>query len=61
MIEIPAGPFTMGSDTGEADEVPAHEVDLPAFEIDQFEVTNADFAQFVEATGYQLERCRGLL
>jgi iron(II)-dependent oxidoreductase len=55
MIEIPAGPFTMGSDTGEADEAPAHEVDLPAFEIDQFEVTNADFAQFVEATGYQTD------
>jgi len=55
MIEIPAGPFTMGSDTGEADETPTHEVDLPAFEIDQFEVTNADFAQFVEATGYQTD------
>ncbi len=55
MIEIPAGPFTMGSDTGDPDEAPAHEVDLPAFEIDRFEVTNADFAQFVEATGYQTD------
>lgn len=55
MIEVPAGPFTMGSDTGEGDETPAHEVDLPAFEIDKFEVTNADFAQFVEATGYQTD------
>jgi formylglycine-generating enzyme required for sulfatase activity len=55
MIEIPAGPFTMGSDTGESDEAPAHEVDLSAFEIDRFEVTNADFAQFVEATGYQTD------
>ena len=55
MIEIPAGPFTMGSDTGDPDEAPVHEVDLPAFEIDQFEVTNADFAQFVEATGYQTD------
>jgi formylglycine-generating enzyme required for sulfatase activity len=55
MIEIPAGPFTMGSDTGEPDEAPAHEVDLSAFEIDRFEVTNADFAQFVEATGYQTD------
>ncbi len=53
MIEISAGPFTMGSNGGEGDEAPAHEVELPAFEIDQFEVTNADFAQFVEATGYQ--------
>jgi formylglycine-generating enzyme required for sulfatase activity len=55
MIEIPAGPFTMGSDTGEGDEAPAHEVDLPAFEMDKFEVTNADFGQFVEATGYQTD------
>jgi ribose/xylose/arabinose/galactoside ABC-type transport system permease subunit/formylglycine-generating enzyme required for sulfatase activity len=55
MIEIPAGPFTMGSDTGAEDEAPAHEVDLPVFEIDKFEVTNADFAQFVKATGYQTD------
>jgi formylglycine-generating enzyme required for sulfatase activity len=55
MIEIPAGPFAMGSDAGDPDEAPAHEVDLPAFEIDKFEVTNADFAQFVEATGYQTD------
>ena len=55
MIEIPAGPFTMGSDAGDPDGAPVHEVDLPAFEIDQFEVTNADFAQFVEATGYQTD------
>jgi formylglycine-generating enzyme required for sulfatase activity len=54
-IEIPAGPFTMGSDTGEGDEAPAHQVDSPAFEIDQFEVTNADFARFVEAMGYQTD------
>jgi ribose transport system permease protein len=55
MVEIPAGPFTMGSDTGAEDEAPAHEVDVPAFEIDRFEVINADFAQFVAATGYQTD------
>jgi formylglycine-generating enzyme required for sulfatase activity len=55
MVEIPAGPFTMGNDAGADDEAPAHEVDLPAFEIDKFEVTNADFAQFVEATGHQTD------
>jgi formylglycine-generating enzyme required for sulfatase activity len=52
MIEIPAGPFTMGSDTGKEDEAPAQTVEVPAFEIDKFEVTNADFAKFVEVTGY---------
>jgi len=53
MVEIPAGPFTMGTDSGEPNEAPAHEVDLPAFMIDKFEVANADFAVFVEATGYE--------
>jgi formylglycine-generating enzyme required for sulfatase activity len=53
MVEIPAGPFTMGTDSGDPNEAPAHEADLPAFMIDKFEVTNADFAVFVEATGYE--------
>ncbi len=55
MVEIPAGPFTMGSDSGDPEDAPAHEVDLPAFEIDRFEVTNADFATFVETTAYVTE------
>lgn len=55
MVEIPAGPFTMGTDSGEPNEAPAHEVDLPAFMIDKFEVTNADFAIFVEATDYKTQ------
>ena len=53
MVEIPAGEFTMGNDAGDDDEKPAHTVPLEAFEIDLFEVTNADFAKFVEETGYQ--------
>jgi formylglycine-generating enzyme required for sulfatase activity len=53
MVEIPAGPFVMGQDDGDREDRPAHEVDLPAYEIDKFEVTNADFAAFVEATGYE--------
>ena len=52
MVEIPAGPFIMGSDEGDPEDAPAHEVDLPAFEIDKFEITNADFATFVEEAGY---------
>jgi formylglycine-generating enzyme required for sulfatase activity len=55
MVEVPAGTFTMGNDNGKKDEAPAHEVDLPAFEIDKFEVTNADFALFVEATDHQTD------
>lgn len=55
MVLIPAGPFIMGSDTDEPDETPRREVDLPAFEIDIFEVTNAQFAVFVEETGYKTD------
>jgi rhamnose transport system permease protein len=55
MVEIPAGPFTMGDNGSDPNEAPAHTVDLPTFFIDKFEVTNADFAIFVEATGYQTE------
>jgi formylglycine-generating enzyme required for sulfatase activity len=52
MVEIAAGPFTMGSDSGDPEDAPAHETDVATFEIDRFEVTNADFAAFVEATNY---------
>ena len=52
MVEIPAGPFVMGTDAGNPDEGPKHQVDVPAFQIDRFEVTNKDFSVFVTATGY---------
>jgi formylglycine-generating enzyme required for sulfatase activity len=52
MAEIPAGPFTLGNDNSDPNEAPAQEMDLPAFMMDAFEVTNADFATFVEATGF---------
>jgi formylglycine-generating enzyme required for sulfatase activity len=52
MIAIPAGEFTMGSDDGDDDERPAHTVSLDAFEIDKTEVTNEQFQQFVDQSGY---------
>jgi len=55
MIEIPAGPFTFGSDDGNPNESPAQKVELPAYKMDHFEVTNDDFAMFANATGYQTE------
>jgi len=51
MVDVPAGPFTMGSDEGPADERPAHRVDVARFRIDRLPVTNADFALFLEAQG----------
>ena len=54
MVWIPEGTFLMGSDGPQArpDESPVHTVKVDGFWIDQTEVTNAQFAAFVEATGY---------
>ncbi|GAA3666462.1 formylglycine-generating enzyme family protein [Arthrobacter ginkgonis] len=52
MLHVPAGEFLMGSDEFYADEGPPHRVRVPAFELDERPVTNAEFAVFVAATGY---------
>ena len=54
MVRIPAGIFGMGSHTkdGRTDEYPVHMVKLSGFWMDQTEVTNAQFQEFVQATGY---------
>ncbi|MGQ9458370.1 MAG: SUMF1/EgtB/PvdO family nonheme iron enzyme, partial [Anaerolineae bacterium] len=52
MVEIPAGEFLFGSDE-QPEASPPQKVNLPAFSIDVYEVTNAQFAAFVAATGYQ--------
>lgn len=51
MLPVAAGQFTMGNDAGPEDERPAHAVRLPAFEIDRLPVTNARFAEFLNAVG----------
>ncbi len=45
---VPAGRFAMGSDSGEADEAPVHQVYLDAFYIDKYEVTNALYKSCVD-------------
>ena len=54
MVWIPGGTFSMGGDNDQArqDEFPKHVVKLNGFFMDVTEVTNAQFAQFVAATGY---------
>ena len=54
MVLIPAGTFSMGADTKEAraDEFPKHKVSVESFWMDETEVTNAQFREFTEATGY---------
>lgn len=53
MVWIKGGRFEMGNNSELADETPAHEVVLDGFWMDETEVTNAQFAAFVEATSYQ--------
>ena len=52
MVMIPAGTYTVGQDGSKPKNGPAHDVDLAAFEIDRFEVTNDEFARFAEESGY---------
>jgi len=52
MVPIPAGTFVMGTDLERADpqDKPQHKVTLPAFYLDKYLVTNAQYARFVAAT-----------
>jgi formylglycine-generating enzyme required for sulfatase activity len=55
MVWIPGGSFHMGTDDPNplfSDARPIHEVEISGFWMDQYEVTNAEYARFVEATGY---------
>jgi formylglycine-generating enzyme len=54
MVWIPGGTFLMGTNEKESfpNERPAHLVQVQGFWIDVHDVTNAEFAKFVEATGY---------
>lgn len=56
MVWIPSGQFVMGSDDPSPrfdDAKPLHQVSLDGFWMDATEVTNAQFAEFVAATGYK--------
>jgi formylglycine-generating enzyme required for sulfatase activity len=59
MVDVPAGRYTIGSAEDDpqaySDESPQHELDLSAFAIGRWPVTNAEFACFIEAGGYQNE------
>jgi iron(II)-dependent oxidoreductase len=48
---IQAGAFWMGRDDGPADEAPLHRVYVRDFWIERHKVTNAEFADFLNATG----------
>jgi hypothetical protein len=53
---VPAGDFEMGSDDGAVDERRSrHRVTLAEYWIDRHPVTNAQYAAFVDATGYRAQ------
>jgi len=54
MVWVPGGEFTMGTDdpTAMPNEHPAHKVWVDGFYMDETPVTNAQFREFVDATGY---------
>jgi len=58
LVEIPAGRATLGlrrthgDEFGWDNEYSAHEVTVPEFAIENYNVTNRDFMQFVQAGGY---------
>jgi len=58
MVEIPAGVATLGlsrdsENFGWDNEFTAHTRQVPAFEIDQYEVTNRQYLEFIAAGGYE--------
>ena len=55
MVQIPAGPFMMGTNYDRADpqDRPQHTVKLPAYWMDKYLVTNAQYAKFVAATSHR--------
>lgn len=50
MVEIPEGPFTMGSKEGDPDEAPEHQVYLKTYYTDLKEVTQEDYDRFMRMT-----------
>jgi sulfatase modifying factor 1 len=55
MTLIPAGPFLMGSSNGSGAETPEHLVDVADFRLDQTPVTNREYAEFCDESGYRTE------
>ncbi len=52
MVYVPGGTYLMGADEF-PDSRPVHQVAVDGFYMDAHEVTNAQFAEFVKATGYK--------
>lgn len=54
MVFVAGGTFTMGSDVDAENAKPAHTVSIASFYIDRWQVTNAEYKKFIDATGYPI-------
>lgn len=52
LVDLPGGSFRMGSTSFYPEEAPIHTVAVAPFAVELHPVTNAQFAEFVAATGY---------
>src|SRR6185436_9759984 len=52
MVRVPGGTFLMGSDRFYREERPVRRVEVEAFWIDAHPITNRQFQEFAEHTGY---------
>lgn len=52
LVDLPGGSFRMGSTSFYPEEAPIHTMTVNTFAIERHPVTNAQFADFVAATGY---------
>ncbi|PKG82891.1 hypothetical protein CXF85_12215 [Colwellia sp. 75C3] len=55
MVNIPAGKFMMGTESGAASAKPIHSVSIAAFQMAKYPVTMAEFRKFSEDTGFNPE------
>jgi sulfatase modifying factor 1 len=52
LVELPGGSFRMGSTSFYPEEAPVHTATVDPFSIERHPVTNAQYAEFISATGY---------
>ena len=52
LVELPGGVFSIGSERFYPDEGPVHDERVKPLAIEQHPVTNAQFSEFVDDTGY---------
>ncbi|WP_297601915.1 SUMF1/EgtB/PvdO family nonheme iron enzyme, partial [Mycobacterium sp.] len=52
LVDLPGGTFRMGSTTFYPEEAPIHIVTVGPVAVERHPVTNAQYAEFVAATGY---------